>query len=170
MTQALLDEIARLNTRQDELLATIARIANETPFPDEIAGWEAQRAAMVAEIGTLRSQLREKDLACQNLTPVEIAVLRGVIAEIKEFGMAADECSEHRVGRTHRAAALAVLDKLVELEQLRASKLTGDDLASLRWLVADVSERYVDARPSLRRPLNKALAVLDKLVGGTGGG
>ena len=52
-------EVERLQVRQQELLATIVRVTNETPFPDEIKGWQAQRSAMTAEIGTLRSALRE---------------------------------------------------------------------------------------------------------------
>lgn len=50
-------EIERLTARQQELLATIVRLTNEVPFPDEVKGWTATRAAMVAEIGTLRSQV-----------------------------------------------------------------------------------------------------------------
>jgi len=51
---AAADEIERLRARQQELLATIVRVTNETPYPDEIKGWEGQRAKMLAEIGTLR--------------------------------------------------------------------------------------------------------------------
>lgn len=51
--------VAALETRQQELLQTIVRVTNEVPFPDEIKGWTAQRAKMVAEIGTLRAQLAE---------------------------------------------------------------------------------------------------------------
>jgi len=50
---------AALETRQQELLQTIVRLTNETPFPDEIRGWEAQRAAMVAEVGSLRAMVAE---------------------------------------------------------------------------------------------------------------
>lgn len=56
----LLAEVERLTTRQAELLATIVRLTNETPFPDEVKGWTAQRAAMVAEIGTLRAMCLEQ--------------------------------------------------------------------------------------------------------------
>lgn len=62
--ELLLDEIEKLTTRQQELLATIVRLTNEVPFPDEVAGWTATRAAMVAEIGTLRSQV--EDLTREN--------------------------------------------------------------------------------------------------------
>lgn len=55
-------EIDRLRDRQQELLATIVRVTNETPYPDEVRGWESQRAAMLAEIGTLRAQLRAREL------------------------------------------------------------------------------------------------------------
>lgn len=47
----------QLRGRQQELLAAIAKISQTTPFPEELIGWEAQRAAMIAEIGTLRASL-----------------------------------------------------------------------------------------------------------------
>lgn len=53
------DRVVQLETRRDELLATIVRLTNEVPFPDEVNGWVAQRAAMLAEIGTLRARVRE---------------------------------------------------------------------------------------------------------------
>lgn len=56
-------QIEKLETRQQELLATIVRLTNETPFPDEIKGWEFQRAKMLTEIGTLRSRVAELDTA-----------------------------------------------------------------------------------------------------------
>ena len=52
--------IAALEKRQQELLEPIVRLTNETPFPDEVKGWESQRAAMVAEIGTLKAVAREQ--------------------------------------------------------------------------------------------------------------
>lgn len=58
-SQTMASRIAALEARQQELLATIVRVTNETPFPDEVKGWTEQRAKMVAEIGTLRSGLRE---------------------------------------------------------------------------------------------------------------
>lgn len=55
--------VTALETRQQELLQTIVRVTNETPFPDEIKGWEAQRAAMVAEVGSLRARVTELERA-----------------------------------------------------------------------------------------------------------
>lgn len=52
-------EVRRLQTRQQELLAAMVRITNETPFPDEAANWTEQRAKLLAEIGTLKAQLAE---------------------------------------------------------------------------------------------------------------
>jgi len=49
----------RFERRQQELLATIVRVTNETPFPDEIKGWTDQRAKLVAEVGTLRARVTE---------------------------------------------------------------------------------------------------------------
>jgi hypothetical protein len=48
-----------LVTRRDELLALVARVTNETPYPDEIKGWQDQKAKLVAEIGTLKAQVAE---------------------------------------------------------------------------------------------------------------
>lgn len=55
----LLDELDAKDRRIAELLATIVRLTNETPFPDEIKSWEFQRAKMLTEIGTLRSRVAE---------------------------------------------------------------------------------------------------------------
>jgi hypothetical protein len=57
--------VAGLEARQQELLQTIVRLTNETPFPDEIKGWEAQRAAMVAEVGSLRARVAELERAAK---------------------------------------------------------------------------------------------------------
>lgn len=50
--QALLD-------RRSELLALVARITRETPYPAELDECRASRAALIAEIGTLRARLKE---------------------------------------------------------------------------------------------------------------
>ncbi len=55
----LLDEVERLEARIQELLALTVRLTNEVPFPDEVRGWLAQRAAMIAEIGTLKARIVE---------------------------------------------------------------------------------------------------------------
>jgi len=70
--QAALAEIDRLTARRDELLVLVARISQSTPLPDELAGWESQRAALVAEVGTLRAANaeleRERDAARAEIT------------------------------------------------------------------------------------------------------
>lgn len=57
--QVAAGKVEQFEARQQELLNTIKRLGNETPFPDEIKGWEGQRAKMVAEIGTLRARIVE---------------------------------------------------------------------------------------------------------------
>lgn len=47
-------EIAQLKKRQTELLETIKRLSNETPFPEEAQDALAQRGKLLAEIGTLK--------------------------------------------------------------------------------------------------------------------
>lgn len=50
-------ENERLLARQQELLATIVRVTNETPYPEEIQGWQSQRSAMIAEVGSLKAEV-----------------------------------------------------------------------------------------------------------------
>jgi len=52
-------DIARLLARQQELLQTLVKLTQTTPFPDEFKDWESQRAKFVAEIGTLRAQVAD---------------------------------------------------------------------------------------------------------------
>lgn len=50
---------AALVVRRDELLALIAKLTRETPYPAEANEYRSQRAALIAEVGTLRSELAE---------------------------------------------------------------------------------------------------------------
>lgn len=56
-----------LATRRDELLATIARIAQTVPLDDEVKSALEQRGAMLAEIGTLRSRVRMLEITNAHL-------------------------------------------------------------------------------------------------------
>lgn len=60
-------ENEKLRERQQELLAAMVRVANETPFADEAKDALAQRGRLVAEIGTLRNErdaaIAERDAA-----------------------------------------------------------------------------------------------------------
>ncbi len=87
------EDCMRLEARQQELLATIVRLTNETPFPDEIKGWEGQRARLVAEVGTLRSALSAADL--------RISVLEDCMRSMAEI--------IDRAGMTGTASALRKL-------------------------------------------------------------
>lgn len=51
--------ISELHERQQELLATIVRVTNETPFSDEAADALKQRGALVAEVGTAKASAAE---------------------------------------------------------------------------------------------------------------
>lgn len=53
------EQIDALLTRQQELLGLVAKLSRETPYADEVKGWEDQRRAMIAEIGTLRARVAE---------------------------------------------------------------------------------------------------------------
>lgn len=48
--------------RRDELLALVVKLSNTVPFQDEYEGMHDQRAALVAEIGTLRGRILEIEL------------------------------------------------------------------------------------------------------------
>lgn len=45
-----------LLVRQEEHLALIAKLSRETPYPEELDECRRQRAALVAEVGTLRAR------------------------------------------------------------------------------------------------------------------
>jgi chromosome segregation ATPase len=51
--------VADLEKRRDELLDALVRLSRETPYPDEVQGWQGQRAALMAEVGTLRARVAE---------------------------------------------------------------------------------------------------------------
>jgi hypothetical protein len=55
----LVAENEALKARQQELLATIVRLTNETPYPEEVKTALEQRGALLAEIGTLRAKLAQ---------------------------------------------------------------------------------------------------------------
>lgn len=102
------EHIGRLLVRQQELLATIVRLTNETPFPDEVKGWESQRSAMVAEVGTLRARVAELER-----NERDVARMRVVVD-------AADAWAEAECGdKGSRDALLDAIDWLHELERQR---------------------------------------------------
>jgi hypothetical protein len=52
-------ELVYLRNRIDALLVTLVKVTNETPYPEELKGWEQQRRQMIALIGTLRARITE---------------------------------------------------------------------------------------------------------------
>ena len=65
------DEIENLKTRRDALLALVCKVSSETPLPDEADDLRAQVAALVAEVGTGRSQRTEALRELRELRAVE---------------------------------------------------------------------------------------------------
>lgn len=57
IVQFLHRDRAALQARQQELLATIVKVSNTTPFADEAKDALEQRGKLLAEIGTLRSEV-----------------------------------------------------------------------------------------------------------------
>lgn len=55
----LLTRVEQLETRQQELLQQIWNLSQSTPLPAEYEGWTSQRAALVAEVGTLKARVAE---------------------------------------------------------------------------------------------------------------
>lgn len=47
------------DVRIAELGATVLKVSRETPYPDEIRDWVAQRGKLVAELGTLRAEVAD---------------------------------------------------------------------------------------------------------------
>lgn len=68
------ERIRALETRRNELLALVASISQSTPLPDEAANWTSERAAMIAEIGTLRARVRELE-TCRRCQRLDAAML-----------------------------------------------------------------------------------------------
>ena len=65
--------------RVQELLALTVRLTNEVPFPEEIAGWQDQRAKLIAEVGSLGSIVRENyEIYAMVQEAADIALRRGI--------------------------------------------------------------------------------------------
>lgn len=60
-------EVARLTARRDELLKLVAKLTRETPYPAELDECRAARAALIAEVGTLRAEATERRAAMDQL-------------------------------------------------------------------------------------------------------
>lgn len=56
--QALTDRDVLIG-RRDELLALCAKLSRETPYASELEECRSARAALIAEVGTLRAELAE---------------------------------------------------------------------------------------------------------------
>ncbi len=59
VVSALIGALRYARARHQAALELAARISQETPLPDEMAGWTDQRAKMIATIGTLRARIDE---------------------------------------------------------------------------------------------------------------
>lgn len=129
--------VAALEIRQHELLATIVRVTNEMPFPDEIKGWTGQRAKMVAEIGTLKARVAELESAIA----ADKERVRAVVIDAAEFVLVSD--IHVRVGNMDSTRLASVIAARV------ADQLTGTTLQPAPSQVLTDSERD-DAHKLLR--------------------
>lgn len=57
--KAATERAAHFEKRNEELRATLVRVTQENPFPEELRGWHDQRAKLIAEIGTLKARVVE---------------------------------------------------------------------------------------------------------------
>lgn len=64
---ALIAERDALVVRRDGLLALVAKLTRETPYPDEANECRSQRASLIAEVGTLRSDRDAHAARCVEL-------------------------------------------------------------------------------------------------------
>lgn len=90
--RATLDELERLQTRQDELLVTIRRLSAEVPYPEE----SANAAVLIAQVGTLKARVRELE---QNQATDRAELQRTrPIYELACKLQDADQCEDHSTG------------------------------------------------------------------------
>lgn len=102
---SMADQLEAAQRRIGELLQTCVRLTNETPFHDEVKGWQDQRAKLVAEVGTLKSTVAEHDRVIRaraielndlaeerrNLT-LEVERLRALVPTCDHCGVAPAVC------------------------------------------------------------------------------
>jgi hypothetical protein len=81
---AMAEEIRYLRERREEHLKLIARLTQETPFPAELEGWTDQRAALIAEVGTLKAEVGEMRRRLETRTHSYQAVMAGTEVTISE--------------------------------------------------------------------------------------
>lgn len=53
----LLDDVATAEHRMGELHMALVKVTRETPYPEELDECRSARAALIAEIGTLRAKV-----------------------------------------------------------------------------------------------------------------
>lgn len=145
-------QVAELEAAQQRHLALIAKLSNETPFDDEIKGWETQRAKMIAEVGTLRATLAERDArhdsSMRYLRDIENMASTGTqSAVMREDGDGALRLSLFRDIRTAARSGIAGdglrLNEAVEIDHLtdKAAKLEAERDAEIAT-ARSYKERY----------------------------
>ena len=110
------DELDRLRARIQELLATIVRVTNETPFSDEAKDALEQRGKLIAEVGTLKAKIAALNVAAVD-EHTEREVLRAenerlaAVCEQWELDYTA-AMADWRRALTERDSALASADRM----------------------------------------------------------
>jgi hypothetical protein len=143
---ALVAEVRALRIRRDELLATVARVSRETPYPDELKGWEAQRRAMVAEVGTLRARVADLGSALAIAQQSYTTVADAVAASSES---AADLAGKARATRARAEQAERERDEARALLIRRAAEAraqTRADLAASEAACAQMRAVLVEVR------------------------
>jgi hypothetical protein len=134
-------EIAQLKKRQAELLETIRKLSNETPFPEEVQDALAQRGKLLAEIGTLKGAR-----VALNEARSCIAFFTSVIKS-GESWTAHCEAAREKFITAHEAVLLQQgpeqlpdLDLLRKLASGEGGRRTGD-LMRRGWLEVEVTKK-----------------------------
>ncbi len=151
------EQIAGLIKRRDELLVLVRNISQSTPLVAELEGWEGQRAALVAEVGTLRAQVDEvnRDAVRWHRYAIEhgqahkdaqamleeIAASRAVLQSLLDL-----ECDEHDAEEARLRAELAIEQHahrtaLDTIRQLRLQLDVTDAIGAVEARAVDKANR-----------------------------
>lgn len=189
---ACAERIANLIERRDALLVTVRNISQSTPLSAELEGWEGQRAALLAEVGTLRAARDEAERECDAaqaaayeygkrtgdlMTEIRTAE-RQVLALTERLAEVTDELAtvQNDRGEADRSAAsyrrglLALQDRILELEAKLAvahetrmrHRVQAARYVTIDSVLVDVIDR-LDALVSSGAILGGARRILDEV-------
>lgn len=155
-----------LTERQQTHLRMIANLSQSTPLAEELQGWEGQRAALIAEIGTLRAKLVEAERRVPRETSATIArwqdetfgpattskdrFYRSWAAMDRAWAAVRDMDWDPAICRPNLSRAIRAAEELAELIEWLVKD---DSAAKAPWEVADIDIvlRGIDAAFGVER-------------------